>query len=139
MTPSADNVVLKESSKPEPRPKGRKHQALWNATFKEIAAFKRVVPSDLGLQRAATRERAKDNTNAFLVPKDSIDHLAAARERAKDSTNAFGFLFPEDNSIGQSAAAKKRARESLEEHYVPKYNNDLIGRVLRFSDDPFLQ
>jgi hypothetical protein len=129
MTPSADNVVLKESSKLEPRTKGRKHQRLWNATFKEIAAFKRVVPSDLGLQRAAARERAKGSTNACLVSNDSIDHLEAARGTAKDSTNAFAFLVPED-SIGQSAAARKRARESLEEHYVPKYGNGQVSAAM---------
>jgi hypothetical protein len=118
-----------------PRTKGRKHQPLWNAAFKEIAAFKRVVPSDLGLQRAAARERAKDSTNAFLVPKDSIDQLAAARERAKDSTNVFAFLIAEDN-IGQLAAARKRARESLEEHYVPKYGNYQITAARGRHDLP---
>jgi hypothetical protein len=54
--------VLKESPKPELRTKRSKYQALWNATFKEIAAFRRVIPSDLGvLERAAARERARDS------------------------------------------------------------------------------
>jgi len=116
MSPSADNVVLKESSKSEPRTKSRKNRRLWNATFKEIAAFKRVVPSDLGLQRAAARERAKDSTNAFVIPKASTDQLAAARIRVGE----WEHYRPKDGNDQRGGAAMKRAKYSTREYFVPK-------------------
>jgi hypothetical protein len=133
-----------------PRTKGRKYQPLWNAAFKEIAAFKRVVPSDLGLQRAAARERAKDNVFAFLIAEDNIGQLAAARKRARESleehyvpkygnyqiTAARGRHDLPKDSIDhlrqlREAAARKRASESIEEHCVPKYGNDERGGAAR--------
>jgi len=134
MTPSADKAVLEQNLKPEPRSKGRKHQPLWNATFNEIAAFKRVVPSDLGLQRAATRERVKFSVNEYVVRKDGIDQpgafrgfvlsdlAATAREKTKqciygESTDSF---LAAQNSINQPAETNKRLREG--EHHGPKYS-----------------